>query len=99
MQLSDGGATHPAWARKGTAIYYESGRDIVRAELEATPGGLRVRRRERVWSGNRSSERGDAQITDYDVSPSGQLAVFGVAATGRAEVVLELNWSSSVRQH
>ena len=49
-------------------------------------------------SGNRSSERGDAQITDYDVSPSGQLAVFGVAATGRAEVVLELNWAANVRQ-
>jgi serine/threonine protein kinase len=94
---SDRGATHPAWARNGAAIYYESGREIARAELEATPGGLRVRRREHVWSGNRSSERGDAQFTDYDVSPSGELVLFGHATTGRSEVVVELNWSSNVR--
>jgi len=49
-------------------------------------------------SGNRSSERGDAPFTDYDVSPSGELAVFGRAGTGRAEVVVELNWAANVRQ-
>lgn len=98
VQLSDDGATHPVWARNGAALYFESGRDIVRTELDVTPGGLHVRRRGRVWSGNRSSERGDAPFTDYDVSPSGELVVFGVAGSGRAEVVVELNWWANVRQ-
>jgi Tol biopolymer transport system component len=98
VQLSDEGATHPVWARSGAAIYYESGRDIARAELETTPGGLRVRRRERVWSSNRTSERADAPSTNYDVSPSGELVVLGLAGTGRAEVVVELNWSANVRR-
>jgi eukaryotic-like serine/threonine-protein kinase len=97
LQLSDAGATHPVWARRGTALYFESGRDIVRAQLEVTPGGLRLLRRDRVWSSNRSSERADAQYTDYDVSPSGQLAVFGVTGSTRSEVVVELNWAANVR--
>ena len=98
VQISDAGATHPVWARTGTDMYFESGQDIVRARLEATPGGLRVLRRERVWGSNRSSERGDAPYTDYDVSASGQLAVFGPAGTGRSEVVVELNWLANVRR-
>jgi Tol biopolymer transport system component len=98
VQLSDDGATHPVWARSGTAIYYESGRDVDRVELEATPGGLRVQQRERVWSGDRTSERGDAPFTNYDISPSGELLVFAVAATGRTEVVVELNWGANVRR-
>jgi len=92
VQLSDDGATHPVWAPNGAAIYYESGRDIRRAELSASSGGLRVRGRERVWSGTRAGERGDAAFTDYDVSPSGELVVFGLGGAGRAEVVVELNW-------
>jgi Tol biopolymer transport system component len=97
VQLSDNGATHPVWARNGSALYFESGRDIVRAELDGASGGLQVRRRVRVWSGNRSTERGDAAFTDYDVSASGELAVFDITGTGRAEVVVELNWSANVR--
>jgi len=48
VQLSEGPATHPVWARNGAAIYFESGRSIMRAELETTSGGLRVRRRAEV---------------------------------------------------
>jgi Tol biopolymer transport system component len=98
VQLSDDGATHPVWARSGTAIYYESGRDIDRVELEATGGGLRVQRREVVWRGDRTSERGDAPFTNYDISPSGELLLFAVAGTGRTEVVVELNWAANVRR-
>ena len=100
VQLTDDGATHPVWARDGTSIYYESGRDISRAEIGATPGGggLQVLRRERVWSGDRTSDRGDAPFTNYDISSSGELVVFGPAGTGRAEVVVELNWAANVRR-
>jgi hypothetical protein len=98
VQLSDDGTTHPVSARNGAAIYYESGRDIRRAELSASSGGLRVHARERVWSGTRAGDRGDAAFTDYDVSPSGELAVFGLGAGGRTEVVVELNWLANVRR-
>ena len=63
-----------------------------------TPSGLQVQKRVVIWSGERTSDRGDAPFTNYDVSSKGELVVIGNAPTGRAEAVVELNWALGLRR-
>ncbi len=91
--VSQGGGTEPRWSANGRELYYTFG-DLVAAQVELSPT-FGVRERTMLFD-----RRGFSRLTgggSYDVTPDGQhFVMYRTRSTGRANLVLVLNWAAEL---
>ena len=85
------------WTRDGRALFYRSGRNLVRVAIGSAPRFTMGRRdtlaRELVHENHRSSYF----HAMYDVSPDGRRFVFAESGTDAPELVVVLHFDTELR--
>ena len=92
VTISDGGGLEPVWDRRGSALFYRTRNEFVRASLSFTPT-LRVTGRSVVLRG----AFGQSSDVGYDVAPDGQRLLVAESISG-GQLVIVVNWIEELRR-